>query len=242
FGTGPDNFERFSRDSIIKVNTTDRGFSFDIHRKSYQNDTLVYNDYQSDIYSIDLKEIESLCQTQYPSLKLPYQNEYLGITNSFQYHLKDSFYQFYFNVNGVKYDASKCKTNIVSGILSQDFFDSRFTLRQTYKTIWEPKIIIGALINGKSYLNPWIPTSTNEVQSADLKIYPNPAQNTLFLNHSFNNNTQVEVYTTDGKLLIQDNLGSNENSIDVSQLSSGTYLLKMVNDEGVWQKRILVNK
>jgi hypothetical protein len=244
-GSGPDYFERFSRDSIIMVNASETGFTFDIHRKSYVNDTLVYNDFQNGVHSINLNEIDLLCKTQYPSFKLPNQYEYLEFTSGFQYHTKDSFYKVSFSVNGIRLDSSNCKTDFMWDIGGVDIFDSRFPLRQIYRPVWgnNKELIIGAIIDGKSYLNPWILTHTSEIPLIhELKIYPNPAQNTLFLNHTFNTKTKVEVYSTQGQLLIQDNLSPNENSIDVSQLNNGTYVLKLVNDEGVWQKRILVKK
>jgi hypothetical protein len=95
--------------------------------------------------------------------------------------------------------------------------------------------VIGSIINGKSNGETKLPTGQDKShESLMLDIYPNPAQNTLFLNQTFNSNTQVEVYSTDGKLLIQDDLGSNENSIDVSQLSNGNFIIKLENKNGLW--------
>jgi hypothetical protein len=60
-------------------------------------------------------------------------------------------------------------------------------------------------------------------------IYPNPATETIYLDNIPVENTTVHIYRIDGKLILQADVSANNNSIDVSKLQSGLYLLKINN-------------
>jgi hypothetical protein len=65
------------------------------------------------------------------------------------------------------------------------------------------------------------PLGVEEFSKNSFKIFPNPVANKLFLNDDFES---VKVYDLSGKKVIQLNNAS-ENSVDVSQLKKGTYIL-----------------
>jgi hypothetical protein len=66
---------------------------------------------------------------------------------------------------------------------------------------------------------------TNE----SLKFFPNPVSNQLTILNAYNN--LVSIYTIDGKLIVSQKLNMN-NTIDVSSLSSGVYLVKLIDAAG----------
>lgn len=75
--------------------------------------------------------------------------------------------------------------------------------------------------------NPLGLNSKNKHES--LKLYPNPASNQLIVLNA--PNYLASIYTIDGKLMLNQNLNLN-NTIDVRDLSSGVYLVKLTNAAG----------
>lgn len=65
--------------------------------------------------------------------------------------------------------------------------------------------------------------SSNEKN--DFFVYPNPSKSSLFF-HTENTNSKIEVYDIEGRMY---HLSQYDNEIDISSLSSGTYLLKITN-------------
>ena len=84
--------------------------------------------------------------------------------------------------------------------------------------------------------------SVNEV-SSEIKIFPNPVHNTLYIKSKLNDqNTKIEVYNYLGKLV-----DANQNKIeqymqiDVSKLSSGIYIIKLKSEDFISQKEFIKN-
>jgi endo-1,3-1,4-beta-glycanase ExoK len=73
------------------------------------------------------------------------------------------------------------------------------------------------------------PTQTEKVLNSDVKyIYPNPADNELFIDQQ--ENTEFEylyIYNSAGVLTIQKALNSGKQRIDISSLIEGIYIIKM---------------
>ena len=82
--------------------------------------------------------------------------------------------------------------------------------------------------------------SINEV-SSDIKIFPNPAHNTLHIKSKLNNHDKtIEVYNYLGKLLdVFQNENSHYTQIDVSKLSSGIYIIKLKSEDFILQKEFI---
>lgn len=68
--------------------------------------------------------------------------------------------------------------------------------------------------------------STNEISKKNLSIYPNPA--TKFLNINNDNVKNVYIYSLEGKQL----LSTSETKVNVESLVKGTYLVKIVLEDG----------
>jgi photosystem II stability/assembly factor-like uncharacterized protein len=67
----------------------------------------------------------------------------------------------------------------------------------------------------------------------DLKVYPNPTANIFFIkiNDEFSNNFNFELENILGKRIMNINLKSNENTVDLSNYSNGIYFYKIFNSE-----------
>lgn len=70
---------------------------------------------------------------------------------------------------------------------------------------------------------------TDNFNNTVIKFYPNPVKNVLNLSHS-ENITNVEVYNLLGQKVFENKLNTNTTQIDMSNLSSGSYLVKVTSD------------
>lgn len=70
-----------------------------------------------------------------------------------------------------------------------------------------------------------IPTSTSDLAVIDLKLFPNPANNTLTI-QSEESIDQYEIYSIAGALVGYGEATQNNNSIDIAHLAKGIYMMK----------------
>jgi hypothetical protein len=119
-----------------------------------------------------------------------------------------------------KRDISSCSLNVLSGSLS------------AYETadVWKDfNPINGTLsVNGLSILD-------------ELQIYPNPIQNTLFIDVRNINNAKIEVYDMLGKTQLRQLVRRSVNTVNTEKLTTGIYLLRLISDEGTISKKIIKN-
>jgi len=73
--------------------------------------------------------------------------------------------------------------------------------------------------------------SREEIELSQIKIYPNPVENTLFIQNilDYHPIEKVEIFDAIGKKVYYSEL-SNNNSVDVSGLTGGIYLVKLYSD------------
>ena len=78
------------------------------------------------------------------------------------------------------------------------------------------------------------PVSTSNALStaSPLRIYPNPALGQIVLEHSLKGNVKLTIISLDGREIFSKASISNKEEIDLQNISSGMYLLKVSNEEG----------
>jgi len=69
--------------------------------------------------------------------------------------------------------------------------------------------------------------SVDEI-SLEFVLYPNPAQNSLFINGIIDQNSSYEIYDNIGQLVAS---GIVNNQINIAHLSSGFYIIKISNSD-----------
>lgn len=77
--------------------------------------------------------------------------------------------------------------------------------------------------------------SQEELNSSGINIYPNPTSNILIIEDEI---VDATILSIDGKELIK----SQSNQIDVSNLTSGTYLIRIEQEEQIVNSRFVVNR
>ena len=76
-----------------------------------------------------------------------------------------------------------------------------------------------------------------------MRVYPNPAQGFITLESDAGLNGNLSIIDALGRTVVElDANGLNNQTIDVSHLSAGTYVLKLLNNGNVFQQRIQVIK
>lgn len=83
-------------------------------------------------------------------------------------------------------------------------------------------------------------TGIHDVRASDLiNVYPNPASNQLFIELNDFKNTKVEIFNIEGKLLQRTTLISSKTTLEISNLTSGIYFVKIKSDKGVVMKKVI---
>lgn len=80
--------------------------------------------------------------------------------------------------------------------------------------------------------------SVNDVFASSLKIYPNPATQVVNISTAEEIN-KIDVFSLQGKKVISVNK-LNNNSLDVSSLSSGIYLMKLASGNSIASKKLII--
>jgi hypothetical protein len=65
-----------------------------------------------------------------------------------------------------------------------------------------------------------------------VSLYPNPVQNILNIQNTANNLSKIQIYDLNGRLLQNHALQINEVTLDMSQLTSGVYVVVLENEMG----------
>ncbi|MBD0823057.1 S8 family serine peptidase [Aestuariibaculum marinum] len=74
--------------------------------------------------------------------------------------------------------------------------------------------------------------STHEDDVNQIKVFPNPVYNKLFVQLPLNNQVcAVSVYNVLGKLVLETSVSSDRNQIDMSSISKGVYIMKITETE-----------
>lgn len=82
-------------------------------------------------------------------------------------------------------------------------------------------------------------TGVNEVSEASVNVYPNPANNTLYVNAT-SNISKIEVFNTLGQKVMTVSANDNHAQLNTSNLSKGMYMLKLHTDNGVVNQKFTI--
>ncbi len=76
-----------------------------------------------------------------------------------------------------------------------------------------------------------------------VSVFPNPSSTGMFeINTKINENSQLEVYNLIGKLLMKKDITSSKSVIDLSGFGMGTYTLKVITEQGILIRKLVVTK
>ena len=73
----------------------------------------------------------------------------------------------------------------------------------------------------------------------DFKLYPNPTKDIVTIELKYFSNTNLEVYDINGRVLINQNLNSTSNQINMQNFPVGVYLFKITSQEGTAISKVI---
>jgi glucose/arabinose dehydrogenase len=94
--------------------------------------------------------------------------------------------------------------------------------------------------NGTVYKITDSTAGLNDVQNALYSLYPNPAENQVTINLDAENAT-LALYDLGGKILVQQELHAQENTIDTSALQAGIYFVQISHQGGSSLQKLAIN-
>ncbi|MBS4013731.1 MAG: Ig-like domain-containing protein [Bacteroidetes bacterium] len=87
----------------------------------------------------------------------------------------------------------------------------------------------------------WLVTNITELFTYQIKIYPNPASDYVFIK-SDSVIEMIELYDLNGRSIKSLMLNSNEYKIDLSALNNGMYIIKIYTGNNIINKKVILNK
>jgi len=79
-----------------------------------------------------------------------------------------------------------------------------------------------------------------EETSKTITLYPNPTSKILNIKSSVSSgSSSVELYSIQGKKVFTTQLDNNQSDIDISHLTAGLYLVKVINDTSSFTTKII---
>ena len=91
---------------------------------------------------------------------------------------------------------------------------------------------------GPNAENRWIALSTDDFSFNSIKMYPNPVKDS-FIYFSSTQDLDVIIYDVLGKQVLIENVDSNKDYINISNLNKGLYLVKINSSQGTITKKLI---
>ncbi|MDN3494154.1 T9SS type A sorting domain-containing protein, partial [Winogradskyella bathintestinalis] len=120
-------------------------------------------------------------------------------------------------------------------VLASGFLDPSMNSNGPAFGLWVALPTGGALVE-----LPTTSLSVNGLKTEDFRIYPNPAENIINISSMEAIDTKANLYDLSGRLVITTALENTNNTINVSQLKSGIYVLELSNKKGKISTKISV--
>jgi len=148
------------------------------------------------------------------------------------------FYQVFMkmlpNANGkvISVTENQEATFVISGNLNGTFIEEMSDLEVVVFVQKTDKTILQSTIAG-------LPASINDIDSKMISIFPNPINDVVTIENAKNSN--IIILDLQARTLINKNITSNSQQIDVSSLSRGIYLIQITHNKSVITKKVIIN-
>ena len=140
--------------------------------------------------------------------------------------------QFYYHVYGTIFDPVSVSDNCgnveyandISG--TETMADLEFE-EGTHTIIWTATDGIGnyETCSFDIVVSPF--TKLHNIKSDAISIYPNPTQEILYIESTYNKTMPIEINDISGKTILRSNIKIGKNSFDFSQFADGTYIINI---------------
>lgn len=105
-----------------------------------------------------------------------------------------------------------------------------------------PEIIVGNYSGGLTlYKGVWPPSGiTNQPEEILVSLYPNPAKDMVYIQMVNDENSIINIYNLNGKLINSVKMNQNEISIDVSRYKGGVYFIELITQERTDVQKLII--
>ena len=83
---------------------------------------------------------------------------------------------------------------------------------------------------------------TDTFKSNSINIYPNSVLSTLIVEHSLNEDLMFELFSIQGKKILQNVLTEKRSKLNISQFPKGTYFVRLTQNKKVFSQQIVIGK
>jgi hypothetical protein len=128
------------------------------------------------------------------------------------------------NINSVEPSYLDYEDDIDDGGSDQTNFWSFLYSDVPFRCSDHDPVLVGLRLGPKLSIN-------HKDNKLDLKVFPNPTKQNLFLHWADNAKMKLEVFNALGQRLMLSEQVENNTNIDVSQLAVGVYILKMTSEQ-----------
>ncbi len=138
-------------------------------------------------------------------------------------------------------DTTNCRVNIMYDFDSTVEFSTREgkTFQRNYSGGENSTTLMGSILNGVQHGNTKIPTGVEDITFNDIKIYPNPFND--YINIDFYNHISlIEIFDATGNLILKSKII--KKTINLNNLSTGTYIVKITDSKNTTRQFKLLKK
>ena len=88
----------------------------------------------------------------------------------------------------------------------------------------------------------YVTSGNSEIKSApDIRLYPNPANDQFFVEMDTKESAILTLYNIAGKLILENELTSHLNEINIRAIPPGIYVVRLTGKEWKWQQELIRN-
>ena len=139
------------------------------------------------------------------------------------------------NMDNASYQWFDCSTNLpLTTEVSQSFSPAA-------SGSYAVEVTVGSCTELSSCVDfTFLDTDTFKLNT--IKIYPNPASSTLNIEHPFNEDITLELFSIEGKKIFEQVLAEKRTKLNISQFPHGAYFARITQDKKVFSQKIVIGK
>ncbi|MGB1393148.1 MAG: M28 family peptidase [Flavobacteriaceae bacterium] len=139
------------------------------------------------------------------------------------------------NMDNASYQWVDCSTNLpIPSEVNQSFSP---TISGSYAV----EVTVGSCTELSACVD-FTSLGTDTFKLNTINIYPNPTSSILTIEHSLNDDLMFELFSIEGKKVLQKVLTEKRSKLNMSQLSKGTYFVRMTQNKKVFSQQIVIGK
>ncbi|MDA9125442.1 M28 family peptidase [Flavobacteriaceae bacterium] len=139
------------------------------------------------------------------------------------------------NMDNASYQWVDCSTNLpLTSQISQSFSPS---ISGSYAV----EVTVGSCMELSSCVD-FTSLGSNTFKLNTINIYPNPTSSVLNIEHSLNEDLTLELFSLEGKKVLEQVLPQKLTKLNMSQFSQGAYFIRITQNEKVFSQKIVIGK